>query len=225
MSSWSRDYCIDYLVALDFDGCLAATFIDSPNGVNVSKASRLAINQIFGEEGDKAYVAIGGLQNRDPEELVRLILEKIDNPMKSGSVKELVETFVTKKLSHLLPEITPEWPLLYPGVREFMQTVEDGQLPITTAVVSSGHDDFINRVFDVNGLPPPRILVTSDIIRSKETPHREKYKPYPYQLAISHYQWKKQAFAVDKNYAGRDQGKSHMIYIGDDPIKDGGLAE
>lgn len=220
-----------YLVATDFDGALANTFRPPPTGYDVNTATSLAIAQQFGPKGLKLYNDLGGMQNREPGELIGNLLQEADlrgiRMPSFGSAKKATEYFVDLKLALLLPQISREWPRLYPGVREFFQIASEGYIPIKTAVVSSGHDRFINRVFEVNGLKPPDYLVSSDSIRALENPKRRLYKPYPYQLALAHKQWLGTHKIVNDDYglyADRGFGKTHMIYIGDDPIKDGELA-
>lgn len=218
-----------YLLATDFDGTLAATMVDSPNGMNVLKACDKTMRDIFGREGQRVYrEKLHGLQNREPGELMTLMLAemKMDIPV-SGAI----ELFVAQKLGHLIPEISREWPKLYPGVKELFCASNKGELPLEIAVVSSGHDEFIKRVFEVNGLPAPDIMVTSDILRARKQPDRERYKPNPYQFAEAHRQWRikhRNGGDILENtirYDVRDDLKSKIAYMGDDPVKDGGLAE
>jgi len=210
-----------YLVAIDFDGTSAATFEDSSNGMNVHVASNKAIAEIFGSEGVHVYEKLGGLMNRDPGELITIMLKTMGL---SSEPKDITELYIQKKLSYLIPEVSPIWPRLYPGVKQFFLAVGKGELPIDIAIISSGHDSFIQRVFDANGIPQPNILVTSDIIQSREMPRRARYKPFTYQLAEAHRQWEG-SNNIHERYVGRAHGKSNMIYIGDDEKKDGGLAE
>lgn len=219
-----------YFIVTDFDGTLAATFDDSPRGMNVHVASDHAVHDVFGTEGHRVYEEIGGLKNREPGELVRLISQEMKAGTQGLSVKDLTERYVKAKLSYLVPEISNTWPRLYPGVKEFFQLIEKGRFPISIGVVSSGHDGFIRTVFDVNGLRPPHVVVSSDLLASREMPKRERYKPNTYQLAEAHRQWEllQKTTATIKNgerYDGRNHGKPNILYIGDDPIKDGGLAE
>lgn len=218
----------NYLIVTDFDGTLAATFENSPKGMNVHVASDCAVSDVFGQDGHKVYETIGGLKNREPGELVRLILQEMKKGTLGMSIKEWTSRYVNAKLSYLVPEISPKWPRLYPGVKEFFKLIEGGRFPISIGVVSSGHDDFIRQVFQINGIRLPDVLVTSDLLTIREMPKRERYKPHTYQLAEAHRQWKSEATSSLKSgesYIGRNQGKPNILYIGDDPIKDGGLAQ
>ncbi len=214
-----------YFIVCDFDGTLANTFESSPNGMNVSRATDNAVRDVFGDDGYDAYEQIGGMSNREPGELVQLIQKQ----MGFGVFEDATEQFVEQKLSYLLPEITPEWPKLYPGFREFFQRASE--LSIDIGIISSGHDSFIRKAFEVHGITPD-ILVTSDIIRSRRMPQRPRYKPNPYQFAEGHLQWLKKSVDGDplapenREIVIRGaQDKQRIVYIGDDPVKDGGLAE
>lgn len=205
-----------YLIACDFDGTIAATMNDSPNGMNVKVACERTIRDMFGSHGLTVYnEQLGGLKNREPGELMFEMLRGLR--ISNISVRDAAELFVAQKLRHLVPEIHKQWPRLYPGVFEFFHMVEEGRYPIDVAIVSSGHDDFINRVFEVNELRPPNNIVTSDVLRSRRLPDRPRYKPNTYQLAEAHFRW--------DGKRDEDKGKPRMVYVGDDCVKDGGLAE
>jgi phosphoglycolate phosphatase-like HAD superfamily hydrolase len=219
-----------HLVLLDFDGTIANTFADSPRGMNVNVASRLAISEVFGRNGALAFDESGGLRNREPGELVRDIggMVRANGLDVAGNT----EWFVAAKLSRLTAEISPEWPQLYPGAKGFLQKASRDGYWADVGILSSGHDGFISRVLEVNGIDPSSmIMVTSDLIRQREMPKRPRFKPNPYQFAEAHRQWlvKKGILPVPEEgngdpFVGRNYGKDKILYVGDDPIKDGGLA-
>src|SRR3989338_165998 len=111
----------NYFIVMDFDGTLAATFKDSRNGMNVTKASRQAVLDVFGNEGLRRYQEIGELNSREPGELTQLLLEGMGKEARSLSAEDLTEHYVEAKLGYLTSEITTEWPQLYPGAREFFK--------------------------------------------------------------------------------------------------------
>lgn len=215
-----------HLLALDFDGLLARTFDDSPSGLNVNKASEKAVQDIFGDEGSSAYKEIGGLQGREPGELVALLQK--GSGRDGVSLGVATEKFIQRKLFYLTPEISPEWPRLNAGVVELFQDVSKGTLSVDIAIVSSGHDSFISRVFEVNRIAP-KFLITSDILRRRGV--EGKYKPHPYQLAEAHRQWIKarpngELTSLGINgFTERGGLKGNIAYAGDDPVKDGQMAE
>lgn len=216
----------------DFDRTIADTFAPSPSGIGVEEASALAVKDVFGNNMFEIYVHTGGLKNREPSELVsdlnRTGREKGINLHGQSSDQETTEHYVAAKISYLLQDISPNWPKLYQGVEEFFHKVAEGQLNADVAIVSSGHNEAIKKIFCVNGMPLPELMITSDAIRNLLQPQRPKYKPHPYQLARIHKEWLgKNALKnqLDGNYTGRSHGKPSMMYFGDDPVKDGGLAE
>lgn len=222
-----------HLIICDFDRTLADTFTPSPSGMEVSKAYDLAVLSVFGEAGFSLFRGVlGGIKNREPGELVRdllltakalgIFLDKNGIPS-----DRLTEALVQKKLSFLLPRISKEWPRFYDGVKEFFDLAHQEELPIEIAIVSSGHDEFIRRAFEVNGLLAPSNLVTSDAIRRVDgVMNRPLHKPYPYQLALAHQRWLKNNNNDPSfdGFTGRGQQKPFMMFIGDDPVKDGELA-
>ncbi len=215
------------LLVADFDGTIAKTFSDSPNGMNVRVAYDMAVKKVFGVPGFEYYHNnLGGLGNREPGELVALLNSGLNG--NSGDNKLLTQSLIDEKLACLLSEITPEWPLLYPGVAEFYKTSSEGGIPVTTAVVSSGHDAFVKKVFEVNNIPPPDILVTSDLLLERPELDRPRYKPYTYQLAEAHRLWRRDLqdkVITEAELTDRVAfDKSRMAYVGDDPNKDGSLA-
>lgn len=214
-----------HIVVLDFDRTIAETFVPSPNGIDVSTASRHAIDKLFGKKGLEIYDEIGGLRSREPGELIALMQSRLEF---ETPIIEATQQYVDAKIAMIWPEISPHWPRLLPGVREFFQDVERGRLPVDAAVLSSGHDGPIKRVFEINGLNPPENLVTSDDLRRKPMPSgRPRYKPYTFQLAQVHRNWDeyrgKKAFYSHEARTPHD--KHRMVYVGDDISKDGGLSE
>lgn len=215
------------LIIFDFDRTIADTFSPSPSGIGVAEAYDLAVRNTFGQEGHYLYeTLLGGLQNREPGELVDEIGGKavelgIELPY-FATRKDAIRALVGEKIRLLLPDFSTKWPLPLPGVKEFFHKVAKGQLPVETAIVSSGHDEAIRKFFAVNDLTPPRIMITSDTIRDLTEPKRPLYKPEPYQVARAHHEWLLQK---PKDYQSRkDTGKPHILVIGDDPKKDGELA-
>ena len=156
--------------------------------------------------------------------------------------KIIGELFVRQKLSYLMDQIGTElpdgrkWPPLCKGFTEFWNALnklkKDG-VGINTAIISSGHDLFIKKVFDLYGLTLPDILVTEDDIRGKHYPKEmgRRVKPGSFPLALAHLKWlrlnnpKAEYFTSDQpGILSAKESRSRMIYFGDDPIKDGQLA-
>lgn len=215
-----------HLVAIDFDGTMFRTFEDSPNGMNVNLASRYAVRDVFGETGLRRYQEVGELQGREPGEIVSLVLEGMSQ---TSSHAVATEQYVESKLSYLAKEISTSWPRPTPGVGEFFKSASRGEIPVDLAVVSSGHDEPIKKILEVNEMNAA-IIVTSDLLRAREV--HGKFKPHPYQLAEAHRQWRRvnldgqlMSGGVPGQFIGRWQLKPNMLYVGDDPVKDGKMAE
>ena len=217
---------------LDFDRTLVDTFTRSPRGISVEVAYDFAVGKLFGENGTKIYYdQLEGLQNREPLELVTEIIDYARRGGAEigfdGTIPEAAERLVQLKLECYMPEISPEWPRLFDGVADFFRGTADGTIPANVAIVSSGHDAFIRETFGVNNLIPPDNIVTSDAIRHLSQPQRPLYKPHPYQLARAHHYWTKDedGFSSEPGgFTGRSKDKPLMMFIGDDHVKDGGLA-
>ena len=218
-----------YLIALDYDGTAGNTFVESPRHINVDMAYSLAIAQLFGHKGLEIYRGEGGHHNRAPTEIVDALLKK-GCYQSALSPDKLTERLIQLKLDVLLDEVSPEWPMPCYGFLNFWQTLEelrstDG-IDLRTAVISSGHEAFIRKTFDVWGVSQPDYLVTEDDIRPRRYPSEQerRFKPGCLSLAIAHRKW-----LVDTRGDGYSadiaaSSKPFMIYLGDDDKKDGGLA-
>lgn len=156
--------------------------------------------------------------------------------------KIIGELFVRQKLSYLMDQVGMDlpdgqkWPPLCRGFAEFWNTIsrlkKDG-VGVNTAIISSGHDLFIKKVFDLYDLTPPDILVTEDDIRGKHYPKEmeRRVKPGSFPLALAHLKWLRlnnpevEYFTLDQSgIQSTIESRNRMIYFGDDPIKDGQLA-
>lgn len=220
-----------YLLLSDFDRTIAETFRLSPNGVGVDEACAFALVAVFGVEVLPHYVALGGLGNRAPGELVRALTERESSlaqraverhPDKlTGAMaeEELAELLVRLKLYILLQEIGPEWPKPCTGFRGFAETLQRdlGSL-FDFGIVSSGHEEFISQTMTVWGVNTPAIMVTDDDVRLLRNPEdslmRVKPARFPFDLAI--HRWRRKP--------PPEEILSRVVYLGDDLSKDGGLA-
>lgn len=224
----------EYLFSFDFDGTLADTFTPSPNNIGVNEAYRLAVKKVFGREGLAVYNKIGGLQNRSPMELVcnlldfeeRLILEIEEGiPIGDNFFSEIAEMIVREKLSSLLGEIDERWPLPFPRALKTLEVISN--LLASIAVLSSGHEQFITKTFEIWNLSRPNFLVTEDDIRWRKYPANvyKRVKPATFPFAILHQRWLKKMAVNNSNLLlAAKESRQRVVYFGDDPIKDGGLA-
>lgn len=155
--------------------------------------------------------------------------------------KTITEILVRQKLLYLINEVGARfpdgqaWPKPCEGFVDFWQTIRSIKLTdgcqLTTAVVSSGHETFIRRTFsEVLESQPPDILVTEDDIRWRRYPQEisRRVKPGQLQLALAHREWLDIQRPFDDGESLVDvarNSRARMIYFGDDPGKDGKMAE
>lgn len=224
------------LIIADFDGTLANTFEVSPNGIGIHEAYNTAIQDIFGRTGIGIYAEIGGLQNRSPGELIVDILSVaknksllIDNAHmffrnRNGNLLDLVpegkgaeliwdnsqpetvisEMLVLRKLEILIAEVGEEWPRPFNGVLPFFKRCYEEMAKVV--LLTSGHELFVKKVFSCWGIDVPG-MITDDDLRGK-IPYLSKPNPALIKLALE-----------------QSSGGDPVCYIGDDPIKDGQLAQ
>jgi hypothetical protein len=146
------------------------------------------------------------------------------------------EMLTRTKLSLLLQEIGPQWPLPCNGVLKFFQDLPELQvrndIGQATAILSAGHDLFIQKTFEVWGIDCPELMVTDDDVRAAKY---QLAKPDPGLLDLVHGQWLS-LVAERLEFRTQDLSKTSLqsflkearqttIYFGDDPIKDGQLAK
>ncbi len=151
---------------------------------------------------------------------------------KNDAVSIITELFIrvkldilTKQIGTLLPNGS-KWPEPCFGVPAFFEAISNQKKrepqSIQTAIISSGHDLFIQKVFEMWNIPCPSILLTDDTMRKMQFEEKgkpEKYmKPSPYLLEIVSNEFQKQN-------NGQPPDKNTMFYFGDDLSKDGMLAQ
>lgn len=197
-------------LVLDFDGTVADTLKPSPSGLGVVGAYELAILKLFGEKACRAYKQAGGLQNRSPREVV---VELQQAGFEGGSnTTALTDALVGLKIDCLTNEIGKPleggdlWPRLTTGFASSWRQVRTNTSTFT-AILSSGHQAFIRRTFEVHGLECPDFMVTDDELRALPKPlSKPDAGLWRYLLRESQVSF------------------SNALYIGDDRVKDGGLA-
>lgn len=159
-------------------------------------------------------------------------------------INTFTELLVREKLGILVKEIGTadsagkQWPQPFPGVVEFFRIIDAinqrGEVQIDIGIISSGHTEFIRRTFEMWGVPLPPIFVTDDDIRGRQHPREaaHRVKPGLLPFAIAYLKW------LDLRWPGRQQSEPHsrepidsphelkqyILYVGDDAVRDGGLA-
>ncbi|MDO8529325.1 MAG: hypothetical protein Q7S18_01515 [bacterium] len=243
-----------YLLATDFDGTLAKTFEKSPNGIGINEAYRYAVEILFGSEGLAIYKSQGELRNRSPGEVAieiarinpslicfaKEVYEKKNAFLKSlGNGHSLVwnerhenvltEMLVRFKLSILLDEVGKHWPKPCLGVLGFFETLKNisQSINIKSAILSSGHREFIKKTLAAWNVPlPDIIMITDDEIRHRKYPTDvlKRVKPSIFPFALLHYEWLKNIRNGIQISELAQETRQKIVYFGDDPEKDGKLA-
>lgn len=199
----------------DFDGTMAGTFNPSPNKIGVNEAYAQAIFMLWGKDGGKILEKVGGLQNRAPIELIEAL--KDQGLSISTTLEDAVESLVQAKMRILTAEIGDKWPLPCQGFPEFCQVMASRQVEWTFSILSSGHTNFIQTTLETwrkkwPWIPKPHVIVSDDDVRHLLLPIELKVKPSSW--LFDFLRGKLEAMA-----------KRELLYIGDDPVKDGLLAK
>lgn len=224
-----ESFCEAQLIAKDFDGTVALSFDKSPNGIGVNEAHELAIKSVFGGKALSNYLDNGGLRNRAPSEIVQEIAADADE----HELDKLTTEFIDNKLGILLQEIGTRfpdggvWPRPTPGYLSLREQVEEarqnGRL-IDDLILSSGHEPFLEKTYEVWGTGMPTHIVAVETIKRLELklPPGQLVKPSPVLMDAARNIWR-QDYGIESNVVTDDE-KARIIYIGDDPNKDQQLA-
>ncbi len=215
------------LLACDFDGTIALTSVPAPSGTTVASAYEVAIRQVLGENAVSKYVEHGGLRNRAPAEVIIDLAPELD----TDRVRQKTEDLVAAKLDVLYQEVgqtLPDgsrWPRPVEGFMDCWAKIS-AHPQMDTAVVSSGHQNFIERFYEVQELPAPNLMVTDDDMRPlmEHLPPELCVKPGRLLLDIVHSRWLAR-YGIEPNYETIKSSRGRIMYAGDDPNKDGKLAE
>lgn len=137
------------------------------------------------------------------------------------------ELFVRRKLEILLCEISSKrsvgewWPKPTTGFIDFWNEISVDDC--YTAIVSSGHDMFIERTFALYDLPCPDIMMTDDDQRAKM-----RSDPFTSQDPLDLPLHKPNPLMIEelrRKFEESCGGECEITFFGDCPDKDGGLAE
>lgn len=146
------------------------------------------------------------------------------------AIRAVTELLVMRKKEILLPQITPEWPRPMEGFDEHWSSLYGRRLmsndweTVHTAIVSSGHTDFISKVLHLACLPEPDVYLTDDEMKLQPEP---KTKPDPLALELVRDAWIR-GYRLSQRAKNKprfmDDTKNRQVYIGDDLEKDGQMA-
>ena len=223
-------FSVAQLLAKDFDGTVAQTFEKSPSGVGVHEAHELTVETMFGIKALDHYISGGGLQNRAPIEVVQDLAQDAEG----DELNQLVSLFIDTKLGVLMGEIGTRfpdgsiWPRPTTGyleLRERIDKARDDGLLIDDLILSSGHEPFIRRTYQAWGVGEPTHIVAEEAIRqlALALPIEQLVKPSPVLMDVSHDMWR-QDYGLKPTSKPNHDERDRIVYVGDDPIKDGELA-
>jgi hypothetical protein len=145
-------------------------------------------------------------------------------------LKATTRLLVDLKLQRLLSQVglaLPSgeyWPRPVPGFMDFMKLLRGSSEPIDSAIISAGHTQFIDSVYDLWGIERPDIYVTTETLSKLNldeyfTPS-ELAKPSSLLMTVTEQLWVQKYGLPDTTAIDKEQ----IVYVGDDIRKDGGLA-
>lgn len=210
----------------DFDGTIADTLKNPAWGYGVEAATNIAIGDTLKVTDIGKLRDQGGLQNRAPLEIIQLLRPKLNPEEQQLLCNKLVEA----KLEVLMNQISFTWPEPMPGYITFIEILrkkQDAGEPINDIVISSGHKKFITKTFETTfGIKPPKIILAQEAIQRTATKYGEAMpvKPSPRLMVYAYNRWREQHSLPGLDEINPDD-LPRMRYIGDDPIKDGQMAE
>ncbi len=221
------------LLAMDYDGTTNLTSEEAPGIATVNDAYTEAIDGVLGTAAAQTFIGQGGHQHRTPAEIVLGV-----NPdMSTWEAAEASQDITRLKLDILIKQIGKElsngekWPRPTPGfvkMWEGLHADRQAGAVIDTAILSAGHTEFIAKSFEVHDLQQPDILVTDDILVDfglGYIPPDLRAKPTPLPLTVAKLLWLgRHGLQAHQSDVIQDINQ-RIIFVGDDPVKDGGLAE
>jgi hypothetical protein len=223
------------LVAEDFDGTAFCTFEKSPSGLGVSEAYALSVEDMFGIEALNTFLRSGGLRNRAPVEVVQQLAPDAE----SEELNRLVQKLIEVKLNILMGEVGTRfldgslWPRPTEGYMDLCEMIEtarqEGRL-VDDAIISSGHEAFIEKTFKVwNVHPPTRIIATETTQRlavDLEIAPENFVKPNSLLMGVARSMWAQEyGISISPGEELPNDVRRRMLYVGDDLVKDGELAK
>jgi len=218
------------LIAKDFDGTVARTFEKSPNGIGVNESYTAAIETMFGSKALRHYLQGGGLRNRATIE----VIQELAPDARGKELVQLGTTFTDLRLGVFLDEIGQRfpdgniWPRPTPGYLELREQVDaarsQGRL-IDDLILSSGHARFIEKTYRAWNVGPPTHIVAEEAIRQNApgVPAEKLIKPSPKVMEIARSIWRS-SYGIAPGALPHTDERHRIIYVGDDPVKDGELA-
>lgn len=215
-----------HLAAADFDNTIALTTEPSPAGIGVIEAYEHAIDTVFDPDQLASYHNNGGLRNRAPLEVVSELMPDAY----AAEIKAKEHELNRAKLDVLLGEIGTRfangqlWPRPVPGYLEFRESLHETRhegIRVEDAIISSGHEAFIKKTFDVWLVSYPSHIVAVETLDRVGRGHA--VKPSSELMNVARGFWRA-GYGLEFWQDATDDELARIVYAGDDIVKDGGLA-
>ncbi len=217
------------LLCADYDGTIALTSETGPGIKNVDEAYAEAIDGLLGVECAQAFIDEGGHNHRTPAEIVGVLIPDATTTVVEQFANEITTTkleILTDQIGKPLPD-GATWPRFTDTFHWMWMTLNEDPAytdTVDTAVLSAGHTSFIKKTFDDKELLQPGIIITDDVLVElgyDNLSAADRAKPNTPMLDLAETIWRGrnqlQATAINRAI--------DIIFVGDDPVKDRGLAE
>lgn len=213
----------------DFDETVCRTISERPaGGLDVNDAYERALNGLFGAEALGRYQAAGGHRNQTPAQIVAHAIPD----MGPDEIPSAAEQLKRSKLELLIGQIGvklpdgAQWPRLTTGFLEFtdhLEAVRDKLPPVTTGMVSAGHEEFIKAVYQLYDVRLPDAIITDEKIQqlAPDLSPEERAKPSSYAMELFKLFWHDK---IEANRTAAVEFIGNLVYTGDDPNKDARFA-
>ncbi len=166
----------------------------------------------------------------------KFVIPEWNNTSQDRDIRDAIsEMIILLKLFHLMKEIGTTlpngklWPEPCKGILDFFRTIKDinrsKEASVQLAILSSGHTEFVKKTFKIWGEECPEILITDDDVRRLPIDLKDKIKPSKFLFYLIYEEWLKKRGIKIKVSEIAEEDLPRIIYIGDDAIKDGKLAQ
>ncbi len=229
------------LVVKDIFGERGLLVFEQIGGLRNRAPDELVVTMLGGNFREDLIESAKVFFDREGADLGNVIPEGKGNPLvwdtshPDGVIGEMLVRH--KLVKYLLPQIGISkdgqvWPKPCEGFSDFYRYLQEMNLNrgvrLETAIISSGHDIFIAKTFQTWGLPMPDYLITNDDIRGRKYPLEmpRRVKPGLLPLALVYKEWLSKQKSDGFGFFERtNRAKGKMMYFGDDPEKDGFMAQ
>ncbi len=221
------------LFGSDFDGTKFRTGESAPGILTVNEAYAEGIASLVGSALADVFLDQGGHNHRTAPVIIKDLCPDMpdeDVESTSASLVEAKMQLFNDQIGRTMPDGSI-WPRPTDGFVECWDRVGDlrrkNPLAVVTADLSAGHVSFIVKTYDVHGLERPDMIVTDETLTGEHGMQDvlpvDREKPAPLLMEVAHKGWLT-LLGVDAGLVNDQTSKDRVIYAGDSPEKDGGLA-